>query len=137
MSNQNPYALFGTNKDLEAGQGVKLQYPGFSITIHRAGGSNKRFAQVLAAKMKPHRQRHERGLLDDETADRIMLEAFAESVVVGWEGVKDAKNKAIKFSVENVIKLFTDLPDLFADVKSQALNAAVFRDEAEKVEEKN
>lgn len=133
----NPYKLFQTNQNLESGEGVKLEYPGFSITIHRAGGSNKKFAQVLAAKMKPHRQKFERGVLDDETSERIVLETYAESIVVGWDGVKDAKNKKMAFTVDNVIKLFTDLPDLYADIKRQAAELSNFRDANEKVEEKN
>lgn len=133
----NPYELFGTNKELEAGKGVTLQYPGFSITIHRAGGANKKFASVLDQKMKPYRQRLERGLLDNETSNQILLETYAEAVIVGWKDVKDANGKKIPFSVENVVKLFTDLPDLFEDVKQQSNRATIFRQEVEKVEEKN
>jgi hypothetical protein len=36
-SKKSAHDLFGTNKDLESGKGVTLEYPGFSITIHRAG----------------------------------------------------------------------------------------------------
>ncbi len=133
----NPYDIFETNKNLESGEGVTLQYPGFSITIHRAGGSNKKFAQVLSSKMKPFRQQFERGMLDDETSARILLESYAEGVIVGWKDVKDRAGKTLAFTKENVVKLFTDLPDLFADVKAQAENAALFREQAEKVDEKN
>jgi hypothetical protein len=133
----SPYKLFETNTELEAGKGVKLQYPGFSITINRAGGANKKFAQVFAAKMKPHRQRFERGLMDNETGDRIVIESYAEGVVIGWEGVTDREGNPIPFSVENCVKLFVDLPELFEDVRSQATAAATFREEIEKVEEKN
>lgn len=138
MTKKNsPYTLFKNNENLEAGQGVTLQYPGFSITIHRAGGSNKRFAQILSAKMKPHRHQYDRGILDDETSKRILLESYAEGVVVGWKDVKDANGKNMPFNKENVVKLFSDLPDLFNDVKQQAENVALFREETEKVDEKN
>lgn len=133
----NPYELFGTDKELEAGKGVILQYPGFSITIHRAGGANKKFSAILDQKMKPYRQRFERGLLDDDTSLKILLETYAEAVVVGWKDVKDADGKTMEFNTQNVVKLFTDLPDLFEDVKNQANKVAVFRQEQEKVEEKN
>lgn len=133
----NPYELFGTNKELETGKGVTLQYPGFSITIHRAGGANKKFAATLDQKMKPYRQRFERGLLDDDTSKKILLETYAEAVVIGWKDVKGPDGAPMEFKVENVVKLFTDLPDLFEDVKQQANQVSVFRDEQEKVEEKN
>lgn len=133
----NPYELFGTNTNLESVKGVTLEYPGFSIIIHRAGGSNKKFAKILSEKMKPHRQRFERGILDDETSNKIMVETYAEAVVIGWKDVKGRDGKKIPFNVENVVKLFNDLPELFADVKRQANDASVFRQENEKVEQKN
>lgn len=133
----NPYKIFGTDKTLESDKGVTLDYDGFSITIHRAGGSNRKFGQVLATKMKPHRQRFERGLLDDETSNKILLETYAEAVVVGWSNVTDENGKKLPFSVKNCIKLFTDLPDLYEDVKNAANSAATFLKEQEAVEEKN
>lgn len=137
MMKVGPYALFGTNKDLESGKGVDLVYPGFTITIHRAGGSNRNYANALQRNLKPHRQRYERGLLDEETQKEIVMKSFVEGVVVGWRGVTDAAGKTMVFTPENAIKLFTDLPDLYNDVKAQADDAATFRDEQEKVEEKN
>lgn len=133
----SPYDLFKNNENLEAGAGVTLEYPGFSITIHRAGGSNKKFANILSAKMKPYRHQLDRGIMDDEISARILREAYAEGVVVGWNNVKDAEGKEMQFSKENVIKLFTDLPDLFADVRTQAENVSLFREEQEKADEKN
>lgn len=137
VKSSSPYDLFKNNENLESGAGVAIEYPGFSVIIHRAGGSNKRFAQILSAKMKPFRHRFDRGLMDDQTSARILLESYAEGVVVGWKNVKDADGNEMQFTKENVIKLFSDLPDLFADIKQQAENAALFREEQEKVDEKN
>lgn len=133
----SPYDLFKNNENLEAGAGVTIEYPGFSITIHRAGGSNKRFAQILNAKMKPYRHQFDRGMLADDVSRRILLESYAEGVVIGWKNVKDADGNDMAFTKENVVKLFDDLPDLFADIKQQAENAALFREEQEKADEKN
>jgi len=133
----NPYELFGTDKDLENGSGVSIDYPGFSITLHRAGGSNKQFGKVFVNKLKPHRQKHARGVLEEGVAHTILVETYAETVIIGWEGVKDAKNKTIAFSVENCIKLLTDLPELFEDIQVQANNFATFKAEVEEIEEKN
>lgn len=137
MSKKTPYDLFETSEDLEAGQGVTIEYPGFAITIHRAGGSNKRYARVLAENMKPYRSRFERGLLDNETSVGILVKSFAQGVIVGWSGVKDKTGKNMKFNVENCIKLLTDLPDLYEDLKDQAESAKTFRGEQEALEEKN
>lgn len=133
----SPYDLFKNNEELESGAGVTIQYPGFAITIHRAGGSNKRFAQILNAKMKPYRHQFERGMLADDVSARILLESYAEGIVIGWKNVKDADGNEMEFTKENVVKLFSDLPDLFNDIKQQAENAALFREEQEKADEKN
>lgn len=133
----SPYKQFGTDKDLEAGKGVTLQYDGFSITIHRAGGANKKFGLTLAEKMRPHRQRFERGNLDNDTSQRILVETYAEAVVIGWKDVVGADGKKMAYNTANVVKLFTDLPDLFDDVKLQANAVSVFRQENEMVESKN
>lgn len=133
----NPFQLFETNQNLESGAGVKIEYPGFSIVIHRAGGSNKKFTQVLSTKMKPYRHKFERGLLDDETANKIMIEAYAEAVVVGWEGVRDKNNELLPFTKENVVQLFNALPEFFQDVVKQAQQISNFKEENEKVDEKN
>lgn len=134
---KSAHELFGTNKNLEAEKGVRLEYPGFSITIHRAGGANKKFAQVLNAKMKPHRQKFERDILDDETSQKILIETYAEAVVIGWSGNIGPGGKKAAFTVENCIKVFNELPDLFDDVKAQATKASIFREEQEKSDIKN
>lgn len=134
---KSPYDLFKNNENLEAGAGVTLEYPGFSITIHRAGGANKKFAQILSNKMKPFRHQLDRGIMDDDVSARILRESYAEGVVIGWNNIKDADGNDMPFSKENVIKLFTDLPDLFADVRIQAENVSLFREEEAKVDEKN
>jgi hypothetical protein len=87
--------------------------------------------------MKPHRQKFDRGLLDDETSNRILLESFVEGVVIGWSGNIGPGGKKAPYSVQNCIKVFQELPDLFNDVNSQAQSAATFRQEQEAIEEKN
>lgn len=139
----NPYQMFKCDQNIESGEGFTIQYKdekgkvAFSITIHRAGGSNKKYGNVFARKMKPHRQRFDRGTLDEDTSNKILLESFVEGVVVGWKDVTDEKGKKITFNVENCLKFFTDLPDLYADVKAQANDVSNFRTEQEEVEIKN
>jgi hypothetical protein len=137
MTKQSAHSLFSTNKDLESGKGVTLEYPGFSITVHRAGGSNKRYAKALESNMKPHRQKYERGVLDNETSEKILLRSFVEGVVVGWSGNIGPGGKKAAYSVENCVKVFEELPDLYADVLKQANDFGLFREEQEKVDEKN
>ncbi len=132
------YETYGTNKALETEKGVILEYPGgVEITIRRAGGSNKLFSKVLSQKLRPHRRAHEQGTLDDAIADKILAEAYAEGVVIGWKNVKDREGQALDFTIENCVELFLALPDFFKDVQEQATSLNTFKNENEAIEEKN
>lgn len=140
----DPYKMFGTDADLEK-NGIKLDYGTFFIIIGRAGGANKKFSNLLAAKMKPHRRAIQTDTLDDKVAEKLVLEAYSEGVIFGWGYYEFGENDAIKtvhtglfpsedggtleFNRENVIKVMTALPDLFRDVKEQAEKVSLFRKE--------
>jgi len=132
------YETFSTNENLEAGEGVDLDYGKSGvITIHRAGGENKKFARVLNAKMKPYRRQLQNGTMDDAVAEKLMAETYAEAVIIGWKGVKGRDGKDMPFTKENVVKLLTDLPELFKDIQDQANTVANFRKEEIEAEAKN
>ena len=132
----SPYALFSTSPALET-DGITLDYGAFRIRIARAGGANRKFQQVLEAKLKPHRRQIQTETLADEVAHRLIVDAYAEAVLLGWDGVADAEGQPLPFTRENAIRLMTDLPDLFRDVQEQATKAALFRRQAEAADEKN
>lgn len=132
------YDTFSTDKDLEAGKGVTLDYGAAgSITIHRAGGANRKFLTTMDAKLKPYRRQIQAKTMDDSVADRLMAEIYADSIIVGWKGVKDASGKALSYTRDNVIKVLTDLPELFNDIKEQSSIVANFRKEQIETEAKN
>lgn len=133
----SPYDTYETSKDLESVSGVKLQYDGYSITIHRAGGTNAKYPKVIAAKLKPYRYQQQQGTMDEDIAKRLLAEAYSEAVIIGWEGLTDKEGKSIAFNKENCTKLLLDLPDLFANIQDAAGNFATFKAEQEAVEEKN
>lgn len=125
----NPYAMFKTNPTAEVEQGITLDYGAFSIRIARAGGANRKFGQVLAQKLKPYRRQLENDTMDDAVASRLMAEAYAEAVVLGWDNVTDAQGNPMAFSRDACVQLLTDLPELFADIQEQSRRAANFRRE--------
>lgn len=132
----NPYELFKTDGDLET-KGVVLNYGGFKITVARAGGANKKYSKVFEAKIRPHRRAIANGTLDETTDRQVMAEVYADAVVLGWEGVTDKEGDEMPFTKANVVKLFTDLPDLFVDVIQQANTVSVFRQDELEVDAKN
>lgn len=126
-----------TDENLETGAGVALEYDeGRTIFIHRAGGSNKKFSRALEAKMKPHRRKIQLGTLDPEIDRRILMEAYAEAVVIGWSGIT-AGGKELPFNKENCIAFFKAFPEVFADVQRSANDVALFRKEVRGADEKN
>jgi hypothetical protein len=133
---KNAYKLFKNNETLETG-GVTLDYGSFKIVVARAGGSNKRFAKALEAKLRPHRRAVETGTLDETLNRRLLVEVYAETVILGWENMQDEAGEALAFTRENVMKVMTDLPDLFADVVEQTNKVAIFKDMGEEDDVKN
>lgn len=127
------YKTFATDKNLET-TGITLAYGDNSrgqpieIDIARAGGANVKFSKVLEAKMRPYRRAVANGSLDEKVALKVLVETYAEAVVVNWRGVLDREGNELEFNRDNVVKVFLDLPDLFMDVQAQAQQAALFRE---------
>ena len=126
------YKQFATDKNVER-DGVVLSYgknsknKNIEIRIARAGGANIRYTKLLEAAIKPYRRQLQNETMDNGVAEDITMRVYAQSVVLGWEGVEDENGNDMEFTVENCMKLFKDLPDLWADIQSQATRAALFR----------
>ena len=132
----NPYEQFATDKKLE-NEGVRIDYPGYSIIISRAGGSNSRFSKVMTEIARPYRRQIEQQTIDSELSNKLLATAYARSVILGWENLCDENEKIIQFSEDNCIKLLIDLPDLFLDIQKVAGDYTVFKVIEEEIEEKN
>ena len=128
------YKLFKTDENLET-DGIWLEYgqtekgEPVRIKIARAGGHNSSFSKALEKATRPYRKAIQTGMLDNKTADKLYKEVFADTVVLDWINVEGPDGKPMEFKRENVLKLFEDLPDLFADLREQANHVALFRDE--------
>ncbi len=136
------YNQFGTDKKVEK-EGVILQYGNtddgkpIQIKICRAGGANTAYNRAMEAKTKPYRRQLQNGTLDMEVMTSILREVYADTVVIGWSNVEGKDGKPMPFNRDNVIKLFSELPELFADVQDQATNLALFRVEINEQDAKN
>lgn len=136
------YAQFGTDKNLES-TGILLQYGQNSqgkdicIRIARAGGSNKQYQKRMEALVKPYRRQIQNETISNDVMEKLVQQAFAETVVLGWENVEDKDGKPMEFTVDNCLNLFKDLPDLFKDIQDQAQRSALFKAEVLETEAKN
>ena len=91
----------------------------------------------MEALVKPYRRQIQAETIDNKVLEKLVMQAFAETVVLGWENVEGRDGTVLEFNVANVIQLFTDLPDLFKDVQEQAQKAVLFREDILEVESKN
>ncbi|MBS7702709.1 hypothetical protein [Chelatococcus asaccharovorans] len=131
------FDAYSLDENLENGQGVTIEYDdGRRFTIHRAGGANKRFGQLLSARMKPLARKIETGTLPDETANRILAEVYAATVIIGWEGIT-SKGQPVPFTAENVVAFLLAMPEVFTAIRQDANNLANFRREATEIAAKN
>jgi hypothetical protein len=105
--------------------------------VKRRGPTNPQWAKALERESAPYRRLLELGTLDSKIADRIMLRVFCSSVLTGWENVQDKDNKALPYTFENAIQLFTELPELYLDLSEQAGKLAGFRIETQESDAKN
>jgi hypothetical protein len=143
IAKNSPYALFETDTTVEQ-NGLQLDYGPFYFTVARAGGANNRFRDVLRQRMAPHKRAMATDTMSDDLQDKIGMEVFCETVILGWgseefgEGkIPGRDGKAVDFSVEAVKKIFKDLPDLARDVFTQAQSVALFRSAIAEIDSKN
>lgn len=121
------YRTFKTDSNLET-NGITIDYgPAGKFRVARAGGGNKRFNKKFSQVTKPHRRAIAAGAMDDDMAEGLMMDAFIESSLLGWEGVTGEDGQPLEFTKANAKKLFQDLPDLFRELLNDAQNVALFR----------
>lgn len=140
------YQTFKTDPNLEQ-NGVVINYGPNSkgidqeFWVRRAGGANKQFQKSMSAKMRPYRKQLATGTMPDALAERIVREVYAETVVLKFAGIEvptgeqDSEGNPVfqdlPYSVENCMRLFNDLPDLFTDIRDQCNEMAIFREDLE------
>lgn len=138
----NLYQQFKTNDNLET-QGILLEYGTNSqgnpicIRIARAGGANRAFEKLIEAKVKPFRRQIQNDIMETALQEKIILEVYANTIILGWENVEDENGQPLEFSVPACIKLLTDLPDLFRDIQEQSQRASLFRQDLRSADSKN
>lgn len=134
----SPFKQFATDEALEK-EGIVLDYGDYAVKIKRAGGANRRFAQVLEAKQKPHRRQIQNETLPEDVARKLLAEAYAEAVILNWGHRKDPDSEIqwghlpdeegnlLPCTPPHVVATLIALPEWFADIREQASKVALFR----------
>lgn len=122
------HELFETNSSYEK-DGIWFEISSSRFKIARAGGSNKKYSQILSNLFKPYQRQYENGTLDEEKASEIMDLAFIRGCLLGWEGVTSRDGQPIEFSEGAALKLLGELPDLADLLRSEAGKISNYRKE--------
>lgn len=109
--------------------------PGFRLL--RRNGSNQRYAKVLERETYPYRRLIELGTLDNKISERVFMRVFCLAVLIGWDNVQDEQGVSIPFNLDNAMKLFQELPDLYDDLFTQSNKIALFKQETFEADAKN
>lgn len=133
---QSIYGAFLTDAALEK-TGIWLDYGQFRVRIGRQGGANKAFARILEARTKPYQRAIKTETIEPAMVEKIIREVFAEAVVLDWETKNEVGEwtKKIEFKdgtsgnpiPANYVRVFEEIPDLFADIQEQATKVSNFR----------
>lgn len=135
---QVPFSDFQTESGKEQ-EGIVRNFGDFWVKIARAGGSNKKYEKAVERLTKPHRRAIELEALPDAIYTKLIVEAYAEAVVLDWggDGATDDEGTVLPCTKENVIAVMTKYPDLFQMLVKDAQNFQLYKNEGLKADEKN
>ena len=125
----NLYEIFDEDK-LDESESFTLELQDgdakISFELARAGGDNKKFGTKLNALMKPYKYAMQKGTMKDEQAERILCQALADTVILGWDGVTDREGNELEYSTETAASLLMELPSLRQMIQDEASDVANF-----------
>ncbi len=93
-----------------------------------------KFVQRLQHLTKPYNRQIQMGTFAEEQGRELAAQAFAETVVLDWDGVKNREGEVMNFSVAACKQFLIDLPEIFVDIREFASSYVNFQKEA-RVEE--
>ncbi len=144
------YEQFQMSGSLEV-KGVELDYGSFRVTIARAGGANKKYERLLAAKRKPYTRQIQTETMSEDLANKILQEVFTETIVLRWEtrvgedefqvGIRpppgENNGKLLPFNKESMLFTFKNLEELWLDIRAKANQVSLFREQELEEDAKN
>lgn len=132
-------SLYKVDENKES-KGVEFPFPPNEdgtvpvFIVSRMAQSNVKYAKALEEAVKPYKHLQRTGELKGKLATKVVMEAFVKGCLEGWRHVKFGdivgghNNEDAPFTHDNAIKLFTRLPDLFADLQEFASQLVNFRE---------
>jgi len=132
--------LFKTDAEVER-KGIEVQYGTTVWTIARSGGANAGYRKKLTKELKPLQRAILAELVTDEELLPKLVKVFAEESVIDCKveqpdgtfkpGIDMDEAELWPFTVENVIKCFQEMPDLYRDLQEKSSNSRFFLESLE------
>lgn len=118
-------------------EGVEIDIDGAVFICRRAGGGNRRYRAAIGMGVAKSGMSERLNSADQDVAlaaeDEVTIEAFADSVILGWRDVTDRDGNPWEYSRENFVTLMNSCPEVFLFLRSHARDIDNFR--ASKVKE--
>jgi hypothetical protein len=125
---------FGTDQGKES-SGVWIDLKnGARLRVARWG--NIAFRELLRRKTRKHGTAIQKNALPEAISERILIEVIANTILLDWSGIFDA-GQALPYTVENAIRVLSELKDFRDLVISIAENAEYFKAEEDEEIAKN
>lgn len=120
----------------KAQEGVWCDLGDARLKVARYG--NKKFQDALKNAMAPYKRLAEQGRLNDDIAEKILINAIAKYVLLGWENLT-IDGKGVNYSYDNAVKILSnpEYKDFREVVVSMSQEVDLFRkEEVEEIVEK-
>jgi hypothetical protein len=135
------YDNYATDKSAES-TGVWIEDSGAAFKLARMGGANIKFQRALTTAMKPYMREIQLGVIDDAVLEPVMRKVFIDTILLDWRWtdtqedgtavvheheIPGADDLPVAYNADNAVKLFADLPDLYARLRTEAQSYANYR----------
>lgn len=131
------FTTFKNDEALEQ-SGIILDYGSAGkFTVARAGGANKAFTRKLKRLTQPYRRAIQNNTMDDKVAEAVLMKAFVDTCLLGWEGVTGSDGEPLEFNRENAMMLLEALPELWAELREDSQNSSMYRQEIREADSGN
>lgn len=126
----NLFARYETDQDKER-KGVPVIIDGATFYLRRAGGHNRAYRYALATAARSFvdvlkgAEQNPQAAFDAQ--DDITQQAFAEAVIIGWEGVDGRDGQPLEFSKENFLDLVRSCAPVWDLLREAAIDDDRFK----------
>lgn len=126
----NLFARYETDQEKERG-GVPVVIDGATFFLRRAGGHNRAYRYALATAARGYADVLKNASDNPQAAfdaqDDITQQAFAEAVIIGWEGVDGRDGQPLEFTRENFLDLVRSCAPVWDLLREAAIDDDRFR----------